>query len=143
MSAFVQKIWHRDETGPWRGRYAPYDLVKEACIAVGVVALIALLLTTINSILLNTSALELAADEEIDLNKELRASGLANLLGGFGGGMVGFQSLTLSALTLRMGVKSRVVGLVSAFVCFLLLWFGTVIGHHVSRRQSAGQRVDR
>jgi len=86
---------------------------------------IALLLTTIISILLNTSALELAADEEIDLNKELRASGLANLLGGFGGGMVGFQSLTLSALTLRMGVKSRVVGLVSAFVCFLLLWFGT------------------
>jgi hypothetical protein len=49
MSAFVQKIWHRDETGPWRGRYAPYDLVKEACIAVGVVALIALLLTILFS----------------------------------------------------------------------------------------------
>lgn len=87
--------------------------------------LIALLLTSIISILLNTSALELAADEEIDLNKELRAAGLANLLGGFAGGMIGFQSLSLSGLALGMGVRSRLVGLISAGVCFLLLWFGT------------------
>jgi SulP family sulfate permease len=88
-------------------------------------SLIALLLTSIVSILLNTSALELAADEEIDLNKELRAAGLANLLGGFTGGMVGFQSLSLSSLPLGMGVRSRVVGLVSAGVCLLILWLGT------------------
>lgn len=88
-------------------------------------SLIALMVTSIISILLNTSALELAADEEIDLNKELRAAGLANLLGGFGGGMIGFQSLSLSALPLNMGVRSRLVGLVSAFACFALLWFGT------------------
>jgi SulP family sulfate permease len=86
---------------------------------------IALLLTSIVSILLNTSALELAADEEIDLNKELRAAGLANLFGGFSGGMIGFQSLSLSSLPLGMGVRSRVVGLVSALACLFLLWFGT------------------
>jgi hypothetical protein len=34
-----------DDTRPWTGRYQPYDLVKEACIAVGIVALLALLLT--------------------------------------------------------------------------------------------------
>ena len=88
-------------------------------------SLIALLLTSIISILLNTSALELAADEEIDLNKELRAAGLANLVGGFAGGMIGFQSLSLSSLALGMGVRSRLVGLISAFACLLLLWFGT------------------
>jgi len=88
-------------------------------------SLIALLLTSIVSILLNTSALELAADEEIDLNKELRAAGLANLVGGFSGGMVGFQSLSLSALPLGMGVRSRLVGLFSALACLFLLWFGT------------------
>jgi len=87
-------------------------------------SLIALLLTSIVSILLNTSALELAADEEIDLNKELRAAGLGNLLGGFAGGMIGFQSLSLSSLPLGMGVKSRLVGIISGFTCFLLLWFG-------------------
>jgi SulP family sulfate permease len=93
-------------------------------------SLIALLLTTIISILLNTSALELAADEEIDLNQELRAAGMANLLGGFAGGMIGFQSLSLSALPLGMGVRNRLVGLVSAGACLFLLWYGTgVLGY--------------
>jgi SulP family sulfate permease len=88
-------------------------------------SLIALLLTSIISILLNTSALELAADEEIDLNQELRAAGMANILGGFAGGMVGFQSLSLSALPLGMGVRNRLVGLISAGACLFLLWHGT------------------
>jgi SulP family sulfate permease len=88
-------------------------------------SLIALLLTSIVSILLNTSALELEADEDIDLNRELRASGMANVVGGFTGGMIGFQSLSLSSLALGMGVKSRLVGLISAGACLLLLGFGT------------------
>lgn len=87
--------------------------------------LVAVLLTSIISILLNTSALELAADEEINLNQELRASGMANVLGGFTGGMIGFQSLSLSVLPLGMGVKSRLVGMISAVTCLLLLLFGT------------------
>ena len=86
---------------------------------------IALLLTSIVSILLNTSALELAADEDIDLNRELRAAGMANVVGGFSGGMIGFQSLSLSSLAIGMGVRSRFVGLISAGVCLMLLGFGT------------------
>ena len=88
-------------------------------------SLVALLSTSIIAILLNVSALELASEEEIDLNKELRAAGVANLLGGLAGGMVGFQSLSLSSLPLRMGVRSRFVGLFSALACLFLLWFGT------------------
>ncbi|HYB22764.1 MAG TPA: hypothetical protein VED41_03135 [Solirubrobacteraceae bacterium] len=39
----------RDDTQPWSGSYAPYDLVKELCIAVGVIALLAVLLTVLFS----------------------------------------------------------------------------------------------
>jgi hypothetical protein len=39
----------RDDTQPWKGRYAPYDLVKELCIAVGVIALLSVLLTVLLS----------------------------------------------------------------------------------------------
>ncbi len=39
----------RDETRPWRGPYAPYDLVKELCIAVAVIALIAILASVLFS----------------------------------------------------------------------------------------------
>jgi hypothetical protein len=39
----------RDDTQPWKGAYAPYDLVKELCIAVGVVGLLAVLLAILFS----------------------------------------------------------------------------------------------
>ena len=38
-----------DHTKPWTGRYYPYDLVKELFIAVGVIALLAVLLTVLLS----------------------------------------------------------------------------------------------
>ena len=34
-----------DNTKPWSGPYQPYDLIKELCIAVGVITLLAVLLT--------------------------------------------------------------------------------------------------
>jgi SulP family sulfate permease len=93
----------------------------------------ALLVTSVISILLNTTALELAADEDIDLNTELRAAGLGNVFGGVAGGMIGFQSLSLSALPISMGVRSRLVGLVSAIVCLLILCFGTQLLGYIPR----------
>jgi hypothetical protein len=45
MSLFGPK----DNTKPWKGSYAPYDLVKELCIAVGAIALLAVLLTVLLS----------------------------------------------------------------------------------------------
>src|SRR6516225_10165857 len=39
----------RDDTQRWKGRYYPYDLIKELCIAVGVFGLLAVLLTILFS----------------------------------------------------------------------------------------------
>jgi hypothetical protein len=38
-----------DDTKPWSGGYAPYDLIKELCIAVGVIGLLAVVLTVLFS----------------------------------------------------------------------------------------------
>jgi SulP family sulfate permease len=76
------------------------------------------------SILLNASALEYATGKEIDLNRELRVTGVANLITGLGGGMVGFHSLSLSGLVHRMGVQSRVAGLTAALLAGLTLLLG-------------------
>jgi hypothetical protein len=43
------RLRSHDDTKPWTGTYAPYDLVKELCIAVGVIALLAILLTVLFS----------------------------------------------------------------------------------------------
>ncbi|HVA19939.1 MAG TPA: hypothetical protein VMU55_07180 [Solirubrobacteraceae bacterium] len=43
-------IWRTEEdTKPWKGRYYPYDLIKELCIAIGVIGLLAILLTILFS----------------------------------------------------------------------------------------------
>jgi hypothetical protein len=39
----------KDETRPWAGSYAPYDLVKELCVAIGVITLLTVLLTLLLS----------------------------------------------------------------------------------------------
>jgi hypothetical protein len=49
VSRLSQALRGRDDTGPWTGAYAPYDLIKELCIAVGVIALLAVLLAVLFS----------------------------------------------------------------------------------------------
>jgi len=45
----VSLLHPRDDTKPWTGGYQPYDLVKEACIAIGVIALLAIVLAILFS----------------------------------------------------------------------------------------------
>jgi len=46
----IGRMFHpKDDTQQWKGRYYPYDLVKELCIAFGVVALLAVVLTILFS----------------------------------------------------------------------------------------------
>jgi SulP family sulfate permease len=87
--------------------------------------LAAILMTSVVSILLTASALEISAREEIDLNRELRVAGLANLASGFGGGMVGFHSLSLSQLVINLGGRGRFIGLMSAAICAVAFFFGS------------------
>jgi len=72
-------------------------------------------------VLLNATGLELVMKTDIDLNKELRATGLSNILSGAGGGPPGFHYLGATSLANLMGAKSRVVTLVSG------LFFGLVM----------------
>jgi hypothetical protein len=45
----VSLLHPKDDTKPWTGRYQPYDLVKEACIAIGVIASLAIVLAVLFS----------------------------------------------------------------------------------------------
>ena len=75
------------------------------------------------ALLLNTSGIELAVDRELDLNRELRASGGANVVAGLGGGIVGFPGLSLTTLAHRAGA-GRLVGIVAGLVCAAAFAFG-------------------
>lgn len=79
------------------------------------------------SLLLNASGLELIVRKEVDLNREMRLTGLANLLAGLGSSMVGYMSLSLSAFGYRIGARSRLAGMTSAAICGLALVLGAGI----------------
>ena len=76
------------------------------------------------ALLLTMSALELWNRKDLDVNRELRISGVANLVGGASGGMVAFYSPSLSGMAAGLGGTGRSVGLLAAAVCALGFWAG-------------------
>jgi SulP family sulfate permease len=99
----------------------------------GTIAIIALI-----SLLLNASGLELIARREVDLNRELRASGIANLLAGLGGSSAGYMSLSLTALGYRLGSRSRISSLTSAALCGLTLLSGATVASYFPKALLGG-----
>ncbi len=87
-------------------------------------SLLACVVVSLISMLLNTTALELSTGQEIDLNNELRNSGWANLLAGAVGSTGGYPMLGNTTLAYRMGARSRLNGIFIAAVIALLLAFG-------------------
>ncbi len=90
-------------------------------------SMLAVMLAGMVALLLNATGLELVVKRDVNLDRELQVAGAANVVAGLGGGMVGFQTLALSALGHRIAPSSRVVGLVSAGLCAACLVFGSTI----------------
>jgi len=57
--------------------------------------------------LLNATAIELQSEGRLDLDKELRAAGLGNLLAGAMGGQIGYPSVSMTALNAKVGGGGR------------------------------------
>jgi SulP family sulfate permease len=82
------------------------------------------MILSVIGLLLNASALELTVGQDIDLNRELRAAGVANVLAGFAGGMGGYQALSASSLSYRIGSRGRLAGLLAGVICIVMLFTG-------------------
>jgi SulP family sulfate permease len=99
------------------------------------------LVTSLVSILLTATALELSFEKDVDLNKELRAAGLASFVSGLAGGMVGFHSLSMPRLALSVGARSRWVGVAAGLLCGGVIWAGTGFVAYVPRFVCGGVLV--
>jgi len=76
------------------------------------------------TLLLNATGLELTSKQDIDINQELKAAGVANLVAGIGGGMVGYLSFNRSFLNLAAGATNRLSGIIAGLVCATFLFVG-------------------
>jgi sulfate permease, SulP family len=97
-----------------------WRLVVTQLPAIAVIPFISLL-----GLLLNAGGIETAAKKEYDMNRELKSSGLANVLAGLTGAHPGYNALSLSAFGLRIGAYTRLVGLTVSVLLALTLIFGS------------------
>ena len=79
------------------------------------------------SMLLNVSGLDMQSEKGIDVNRELKVAGTANLLLSLLGSSSGYNSFSLSSLIRRMQAKSRFTGIIVAVTCALILSYGGVL----------------
>jgi SulP family sulfate permease len=111
--------------GLWRP-FTPADFgqVDWNALVSNIDKLIPVPLVSLIAFLLNATGLELIAKRDINLNQELRITGLANFVSGLGGGPAGYHMLGATALAQRMGARSRIVTVTAAAFCALILFVG-------------------
>jgi sulfate permease, SulP family len=87
----------------------------------------AVVLVSVLGLLFNATGLEVAADRPIDLDREMRTAGIANLLGGAAGGSIGYHGLGCSTLIRRTGNGGRTAAFVALAVVALTLVAGPAL----------------
>lgn len=90
------------------------------------------------SIVMNSTGLEQAVQVEVDLDRELRLQGTANLLSALGGGFIGYISMSRTMLARAAGGTGRTAGIVVALVALAVLAGGVGVVGHIPRFILAG-----
>ncbi|HEY3323698.1 MAG TPA: SulP family inorganic anion transporter [Planctomycetota bacterium] len=99
---------------------------------------LAMTVVVIITILLNATGLDLATQTDANIDGELRANGLANIVSGLGGGMVGYLSISRSLLNFKAGGTRRAAGLITAIVCLGATFLFTPLVAYFPRPVLAG-----
>lgn len=89
--------------------------------------ILAIITVSAISLLLNAQGLEISIDCDLEINRELRVAGIANILAGLVSGFVGYKQLSLSTLNFKLGGQSRITGLIAAGICVLAAMIGVTL----------------
>lgn len=106
---------------------ADLAVVEWRAVALAMIAMPTMVFMTVLSQLMNDTGIELETRADVDLDRELRTNGAANLLAGVVGGMPGFPSVSLTLLARRLGATSRLVGVLVAAVAVGALLLGSTV----------------
>jgi sulfate permease, SulP family len=95
--------------------------------------MVAVVVLAILSILLNSTSIELATKVDVDLDRELRVQGLANVASAFAGGFVGHISVSRTLVNIAAGGASRITGVVVGLVALAVLILGSQAISYIPR----------
>jgi SulP family sulfate permease len=85
------------------------------------------------SVLLNANGIELLIKRDIDLNRELFAAGIANLIGGVNGASVGFHTISFSGLNHVMADGKRLPGILAGALMLVTAFVGASVLGYIPR----------
>jgi SulP family sulfate permease len=104
----------------------PADLasVDWTALAVQLPAVLLLMMVALTIVILNLAGLEMAANRDLDWNREFRATGIANVVAGLGGGTTASMIVPASIRSKLFGATTRLTGIVAASVIAASLFLG-------------------
>ncbi|MGD1066060.1 MAG: SulP family inorganic anion transporter [Vulcanimicrobiaceae bacterium] len=108
-----------DIWSPWTGH--DFGSVAWGVFPHAIGALLTIVVVAIVTILFNATGLELETNDDVDLDRELRAEGLANIGAALAGGFIGYISLNRTLLMRRFGGADRTAGITLAVASAALL----------------------
>ena len=76
------------------------------------------------SVLFNYSGLELIIKQDVDLDRELKMTGISNIFAGLGGTPPGYLTLSETSMAYNIGARSRLSSIVVVLLCAFTLFFG-------------------
>jgi sulfate permease, SulP family len=95
--------------------------------------LAALMIVAAIVILLNAASVEISTNSDVEVDTELKSTGLGNLMASPFGGLVGCMALSRTLLNWRAGAVSRMSGLICALLCAAALLLGASYLSYVPR----------
>ena len=106
--------------------FAPGDLgqVDWAAMATQLPTLLALVLVALIVVIMNLAGLEMAANEDLDWDREFSAAGLASVVAGLGGGTAASMIVPASLRSKLFGAGTRLTGVVTALVIAAAVFLG-------------------
>jgi SulP family sulfate permease len=107
---------------PWRP--AVWHAVDWSSLIRGTGAAAAAAGVTAVAVLLNSTGLEVARKTSLDLDRELRVHGVANIASGLAGGIIVNLALNRTLLNASAGARSRLSGIVASLLCLAVVPLG-------------------
>jgi SulP family sulfate permease len=124
---------------PWAARAIRYaDWLAVLKQAAGIVAAAFIAVIGVSS---NVNATEIVLHRDLDTNRELRDTGVLNVVSGALGGIPGYHALSLTGLAERMRVNARTAGFVAALVPLAAVVFGASVVELIPRMLVGGVLV--
>jgi SulP family sulfate permease len=109
----------------WRSAALPdWNLIDWPIVFRQIVSILTIVVLSVISLLLNSTGIEIIAGRDLEVNRDLKATSVANLVTGFIGAPASYVFISQTALATRIGAKDRSAGIMHGLFLLLVFFVG-------------------